>query len=241
MSVRIARRGAIAASRAVGGGGVAATGLILPGTSGNYASTPDSAANSSLSGEIDVRVHLAMDDWDAASNADFMTKTDLASGRTFRFYRPSSAPTRLRLSLSPSPGSGEAFATVDADHGFTDGTDHWIRATWETVGNVAKFFTSADGSTWTQLGSDRSASVTTLSDEATPVEIGSSAGGTAGLWAGTVYYAELRSSIDGTVVSRFDPSVVMVLGTRDPSSFVSDTGETWTIHGSAWDWATVAP
>jgi hypothetical protein len=56
---------------------------------------------------------------------------------------------------------------------------------------------------------------------------------------GKVYTAELRTAIGGALVNVFDATAVTKLGTRNPTTVVSSTGETWTVNGSAWDWEAV--
>lgn len=211
--------------------------LTLPGTSGNYGSTPDSAANS-ITSDIDIRVHLSMAAWIPAEFKGLISKWGAAGSRAYRVFVDTSG--FLGLSMS-GDGSANASVVSSAATGFTNGTAHWVRVTWRNSDNRVQFFTSEDGSSWTQLGTDQTLAFTGIHDNASPLAIGafSSVSTTTNLVAGTVYYADVRNGIDGAAAATFDPSAVTKLGTRNPTSFVSATGETWTMTGSAWDWVTV--
>lgn len=118
------------------------------------------------------------------------------------------------------------------------GSTHWLSATWRASDGRVQFFTSDDGVSWTQLGDDASAVPSGgIFNSTANVQIGVS-GATASLLEGDVHYAELRDAASA-VVAKYDPSELTILGTRNPTTLVSDTGETWTMNGSAWDWATV--
>lgn len=233
MSVRSLRRGSIAASR-VTAPPTTATVLDLPTSGAGYASTPDSVAVS-ITSDIDIRVKLAMADWTAGQG--FVAKWGSSGQRSYRFYASGTSPGSLQFEIAPSGASGVSDVS-SVGHSFTAGSVHWVRATWTNADDVLKFFTSDDGSSWTQLGTNRSISASAIFDSSTAVLVGqqASSGGTNPL-AGTIYYAEIRNGVDGTVVAKFDPSTVTPAGTRNPSSFVASTGETWTINGSTWDWA----
>jgi hypothetical protein len=235
VSVRIARRGAIAASRVSAPSTV--TVLTLPGTSGNYVSTPDSAAVS-VTGDIDIRLKVAMTDWTPSEIKGYASRYGASGSRSYRFYIDTSGLLTLDLT---STGSGALSAVSSVATGFTDGTTHWVRVTWRNSDNRVQFFTSEDGSSWTQLGIDKSLDFTGIFDGTSPLYLGSlsTSSTTANLLVGTLYYFELRNGIDGTVVAKYDPSAVAILGTRNPTTLVASTGETWTMNGSAWDWATV--
>lgn len=231
MSVRSLRRGSIAASRVQAPSTV--TVLSLPGTSGNYASTPDSVANS-ITGAIDIRMHVAMADWTTPGYNALITK----------WLSPSQQSWFVGLTgdmnfifLKTSGGSDATFqsgtSTVPAT--LVGGTDTWLR--WTFSGTEYRFYVSADGASWTQVG-DPVAGSGAIFNSSTPVAIGSLGDGTQ-VKPGTFYYAEIRDGIGGTVVAKFDPSAVTILGTRNPTTAVASTGETWTVNGSAWDWATV--
>jgi hypothetical protein len=117
-----------------------------------------------------------------------------------------------------------------------DGATKWVRATRATATGVAQFFTSNDGVTWTQLGTDVASTASAIFDSVGAVEIGANRVGTNNFLAGKVYYAEVRNGIAGTVVGVFDPQAIRVTDTRLPATVPSRTGETWTLNGTGWAW-----
>lgn len=236
MSIQSLRRGAIAASRVLA---TTVTVADFPGSTGNYATTPDSAGNS-VTGDIDLRVKLSMDDWTPATDQRVLSKW-IATGdqRSYRFGVNADGTLHLGLSSAGTAGTTASVASSAAT-GYTDGTVHWIRVTWRNSDDRTQFFTSEDGSNWTQLGTNRTVSATGIFDGTGELAVSGQEGGTANLLAAQVHRAEVRNGIDGTVGANFDPSGVTILGTRNPTSFVAPTtGETWTMNGAAWDWVTV--
>lgn len=205
--------------------------LRVPGTSGNWATTPDSTQNS-ITGDIDVRVKVALDDWTPSSSALLMSKWTGDPDRAWELFVNTngtlgfvSTPT----GLSANSVGGTSTVAVSA----AGGTVKWVRVTLDVddgAGNrVYKFYTSDDGVTWTQLGSTvTTAGTTSIFDTTFQLSVGAQGAGGFGAAVGAFYYAELRNGIDGTVVSKFDPSRAATLGT----SFVAETGETWTINQS---------
>lgn len=116
--------------------------LDLPGTSGNYASSPDSAALS-ITSDIDIRVKVAMDDWTPAALCRLMSKSNTGSGTISYILSVISATQGtagcLRLTLS-SDGTNTTAATSSVATGVTDGAVKWVRATWRNSDNRVQFF-----------------------------------------------------------------------------------------------------
>lgn len=218
-----------------------ATALHLPGTAGtslDYASTPDSVANSIVS-DIDIRAKAALSDWSAGSISGgtggqyFLAKMSNSSGdRSFAF---ANIEGKLQFRAS-STGIAVVEAVSTAAHGFSATSPHWVRVTWRNSDDRTQFFTSTDGSSWTQLGADVTLALSGIANTGTAVTVGGSDGTPAlfGQLVGDIYYAELRDGIGGTVVQSFDPTAVTILGVRDPSSVTA--GGPWTMLGSLWDW-----
>lgn len=200
--------------------------LSLNGTSGNYASTPDAAALD-ITGDIDLRVHVALDDWTPAAQNTVIGK--YTSGTNNRSYQLA-VTTSGQLTFGWSnDGTATLAESSGVATGFTDGTAHWIRVTLDVDNGasdaVARFYTSENGSTWTQLGADQLVGATTSIFSGTAVlELGSQNAGTANRVSGRIYSAQVRNGIDGTIVAN------PVVGA---SSITDSAGLTWTVQGSA--------
>jgi hypothetical protein len=199
--------------------------LSLPGTTGHYASTPDAAALD-ITGDIDIRAYIAMDDWTPATDTAVVSKyTTTGNQRSYSLHVGS---TGALIFLWSEDGSVQKSETSSAVNTFTNGTAHWVRATMDVDNGASdaeiKFYTSEDGSTWTQLGSTQTNGATTSIFSGTGVlELGSRAAGTAALFAGKIFSAQVRTGIDGTIVAN------PVAGT---SSITDSTGLTWTVNGA---------
>jgi hypothetical protein len=201
--------------------------LFLPGTAGNYASTPDSAAVS-ITGDIDIRVGVSATD--VTDNQMLICKYVGGTG--------DQGPYLQLVGLIPFFGYSIASGSqrdiqATANLSWSNGDILYIRATLDidngAGGHDVRFYTSSDRVSWTQLGSTVTGSGTEAQwDNAAPWQISGYNNGTVAPFDGKVYYAELRNGIDGPVVAAFDPS----RADADATTFVAETGETWTINQS---------
>lgn len=174
--------------------------LYLPGINGNYAGVPDSAPLSPAS-DFDLRCYCAADDWTPSGTQVFIAKYSgggsAAADSTWRFRLNSNGTLYLEL------GDGTTLVNVSssASTGFTDGSDHWVRATWRKSDGRVQFFTSADGSGWSQLGTDLVISLASLLNSSREVEIGARNGASAEFFQGKIYRAQLYNSLDGSALA----------------------------------------
>jgi hypothetical protein len=190
--------------------------LSLPGTSGSYASTPDSSAVS-VAGDIDIRVKAAAADW--AGTGNIIVKRNSAD--CFQLFIASGV-IQFYTSSSPWP-----TASLPA---WAASLTKWVRVTRVASSGLTSFYWSDDGAAWNLLGSSIDSVTGPLNDTADAVELGAGIGGTNSPLTGKIYSAEIRNGIDGTVVAAFDAED----GENGDASIVSSrTGETWTINGSA--------
>jgi YD repeat-containing protein len=207
--------------------------LNLPGTIGSYASTPDGAANS-VTGDLDLRAWIAPTDWTPSALEEIIDKSGTDSSQ-FSYLLRLNPDGTLNLYWS-SNGTTLSSATSTSAVGAVDGTAKWVRATL-TVNNGAggrdvKFYTSDDGTTWTQLGSTvTTAGATSVFDGTAPLRIGVRDDNLISPFSGKIYYAEVRNGINGTVVAKFNPAANA--SAAGASSFTSSTGEVWTLAGAA--------
>ncbi len=209
--------------------------LVLPGTSGTYAGTPDSAATS-ITGDLDLRVRAAPDDWTPALAFEFLDKMQSDFVEHSYLLRLN---TDGKLSLYwTQDGTTLRSATSTAAVGAQDGVAKWVRATLDVDngagGRDIKFYISDDGVSWTQLGTTVTQSgVTSVYDGTASVQIGGERSGVAGIFAGKIYAAEIRNGIDGAVAARFNPLDAALHVSATPASFTASTGEVWTLNGGA--------
>jgi len=176
--------------------------LNLPGEAGDYAGTPDSAALS-ITGDIDLRVRVAMDDWTPTGGAALVAKYHTGSNQASYFLLLTSAgQLRFRWTTDGNEGSSLEDKTASTTVGFTDGTIHWVRVTLDVDNGSSnydcKFWTSDDGVSWSQSGTTQNGSGTTsIFDGTYEVQVGAQV--VQQPLAGQVYRVRILDGIDGTI------------------------------------------
>ncbi len=199
--------------------------LYLPGVAGNYASVPDSAALD-ITGDIDIRVRCALEDWSGAARETFAEKW----GNTSWAFTKDPAAGKLRLDWTES-GLTQKAATSTTAMTFSSLQDKWVRVTLDVDngagGNTVSFYTSDDGATWTLLGTPVvQAGVTSLNVNSEQVEIGALNTNSL-LLKGRVYRAQIRNGIDGTVV--LDANFTTGITSGGQTSFVESSSNAATV------------
>ena len=203
--------------------------VYLPGVAGNFLSVPDEAALD-ITGDIDIRAYVALDDWTPALKIIFVSKYATAANLSYAFNVAATGELEYRWSADGT----NAVATLSSSvvTGFADGSSNYVRVTHDVnngaSGNDVKFFTSTDGVTWTQLGITRTtAGVTSIFSGTSPLQMANPNYGTA--LTGKVYRAQILNGIDGTKVLDVDTSVIT---SGAATSFTALTGQTVTIERS---------
>lgn len=107
---------------------------------------PDSAALR-IAGDITIEAKLWFDDW--ANTAPCMIVSKLTAGLAGGYGLRKTTLGRLELFV----GGTQASSSVSLNTALTSGVGY-VRADWTDATNVARFWTSPDGVTWTQLGSN---------------------------------------------------------------------------------------
>lgn len=172
-------------------------GYVTLGSNG-YVQTPDAAALD-ITGDIDLRVEVALNAY-TGSGQTLLAK--FFGNRSYRLLVQSDS----KLSLTTSPdGVAELGATSNA-FSLAAGARTWFRATLDAdngaSGRTARFYTSADGVTWTEIGTTTLAGTTSIFNSDRPVRLGAHSGLTPGAFApGRYYRAEVRNGIDGPIVA----------------------------------------
>jgi hypothetical protein len=196
----------------------------LPGVAGNYFSTPDSVANS-ITGDIDIRVQCAATDWTPAGYVRLVNAIQTAGQYKYSLLL-SNASTGKLISQFSSDGTvvTEALSTVGVS--FVDGSVGWVRVTRASATGTTKFYTSSDGTTWTQLGADVATTAGGLFDGTAALWLGSHAAG-GQEFNGKIYQAQIYNGINGTLAVDFDASRY-----AGGTTLTGSTGETWTINST---------
>jgi hypothetical protein len=156
-------------------------------------------------GDLDIRVKVALDDWTPAALATLAARYGVAGSRSWSL---SIAPTGNRIQLDWSPDGTTMLALAPPPNlpVVADGATKWVRFTLD-VDNGAGGYTgtsylSDDGQTWTQVGqSVTSAGTTSVYGGGTQdYEIGGRAI-TSQTAPGKYYEVQIRNGIDGPVVN----------------------------------------
>lgn len=213
---------------------------------GGWWQTPDHASLD-ITGDLDLRVGVAMDDWTPGVTKRLVGKWTDPSDLSYLLMLETNAgvPVTDRLALLHSvDGSTVLFSHATAALPAVDGEVLLVRATLDVNNGAAgfdkKFFyktttvanEDADrnsDSGWTQLGSTVTvAGATSIFSGIAVLTAGASSAGT-GAIDGVLYGATVKDGIDGTTVA--DPN--FAAEPTGTSSFVDDTGKTWTLEGQS--------
>ena len=198
--------------------------VYLPGVASNYLSIPDAAALD-ITGDIDIQVRVALDDWTPASAQMLVAKEDEGSQRSYWLALQTDGTLVFHWSSTGAYLGTYAISTVVT--GITDGSVKWVKVTRSSSSGDVKFYLSDDATTWTQLGTTVTSTPSAIFNSTTAVTVGAAAGGF--MAAGKFYRAIVKSGIDGTTVLHVDTSVI---NAGSATSFAATTGQTVTINRS---------
>lgn len=200
-------------------------------SAGDYFSTPSSTANR-ITGNLSLLVQVAMDTWTPATTTQCLVVKDGVSAgtRSWAFTIPTTGVLRLNVSFN-----GSTITSYDstATTGFANGTVHYVGVQRESSTGIIRFYTSENGTTFTQLGADVVGTAGALFDATTqPVQFGNLSGLSFAL-DGKIYdshvYNGLKFTGTSAMVMDFDPS-----NWTSGTTFTGlETGEVWTLNGSA--------
>lgn len=204
--------------------------VYLPGVQNCGLSVPDESALD-ITGDIDLRVQVAMDDWTPTAYSFLLGKR---TGGAYSYELGVNTNGTLSFSWSPDGVAGLSAIVKNSTvaTGITDGTVKWVRATLDvdngSLGNDVKFFTSDDGTTWTQLGSTvTTASTASIFSGTALVTLGILGNLFTSPSAGKFYRGQVLNGIDGTTVLDIDTSRLTSGG---DTTFTAVTGQTVTIN-----------
>lgn len=215
--------------RVVTAGRAPSSGLYLPRRTNNYASTPDSAALS-ITGDIDIQACIRPTFGLSTPFQAILGKYNTAGNqRSYRFILETTGVFVLGLSAA-----GTSFtAASSAAPNIPGGSPLWVRVTWRQSDGRVQFFTAPASPTpptsWTQLGSDLTLSVTSIFDNNQVLAIGALSDGTSP-FAGMIYRVIIKNGIDG--VTAFDAEFYKVAVGAGSFTESSSNGALVTINTS---------
>ena len=216
--------------------------LLMPGTAGNYPSTPSSTAINAVL--TDFTITLWLERFTAAGGAvqSLLTKRGAAgTAGVTQWQSRFDATGEPRLVV----GDGAVTTFGGVATAALPTTANWLKITFDAdngaAGSTTRFYhanSRGRPGAWTQLGNDVTvaAVMAGIGVNAQPVTFGAlSDDGAANRFSGQLRLAEFASGIDGPAVIRLDPSRFI-----SGNSLQSDTGEVWTINRSGGNPARVA-
>lgn len=205
-------------------------GLVLNGTFPGRAYTPDSAGLQ-ITGDLDVIVHMAMDDWTPSIGVAPVSQWLTASGAQRGWTTRLNTTGTLQLYWSPD-GAVTLNAVSTVPVAAVDGEPLWVRYTIDidngAAGRTIRFYTSTDGVSWAQLGAAvTQAGVTSIFNSTADVIVGSYNDGGSEQMAGQVFSVQIRNG--GVLVAspNFDQP-------QYTGAFVDEQGNLWTVVSPAY-------
>lgn len=206
------------------------SGLRTLGTTGSYASTPDTAALDVV-GDLDVRIDLTPAVWPPAADASVIAKfQDTGDQRSWRINLTTAGTAQFTWSANGSTTSSATSpvlpmrlfhrlairATIDVDNGAAGRT-----VTFEIAPDL-------DGA-WTAFGAPiTTAGVTSIFSGSAALTLGARNNGSSGPFNGTIHAAQVRSGIGGTIIAHPRPNG-QAIGT---TSWTDTATRLWTVQGT---------
>jgi len=206
-------------------------GLVVPGITGNNATTPDSSALS-ITGDLDIRVKANLTSWSRGVTQGLIAKFD-ATASNQRSYQLQVGSTGLLWFEGSATGATTPYSAIAtaAVTGY-DNTPVWVRMTRNATTGDVNYYTSTNGSSWTQLGSTVSATAGAIFDGTAPLVVAEKNNSISPA-SGTFYRAQVRNNLldDGTGIV-YDADFSSQANGTTSFTESSSNGATVTIQGS---------
>lgn len=174
--------------------GTAGEAYFTMGTTDSRSFGVSDSATLSPAGDISVRVKMRRANWSSAATAEVFNKFGTAGNRSWQFYIDASGFVSFAHSAD---GTNLKSQTSSAAVSFSANATGWIRADLDVDNGATQyavtFYTSTDGTTWTQLGTTKTgAGVSSVFDSTAQLLI-CNRGGTNG--GGDIFAADLYNGI----------------------------------------------
>lgn len=211
-----------------GVGSARSVGMVMNGiVIANGAQVADAAALR-ITGDIDLRGELALSNWTNPVNSPAVVTKLLTPGQYAYDLYISTSTGQLLFRYSPD-GTVLRQAASSVATGFSPYQRSWVRATYASGTGAVLFYTSTDGTNWTQLGTPQSLTPGTIFAGTNNVQIGQES--STNNASGTIYRAQILNGINGTLVL----DVNFVGQQVNAASFTENSSNafTVTIQGSA--------
>lgn len=209
-------------------------------TGSNYASIADNAVLD-ITGDIDIQVKVAMTGWgtgpwipsnsESAAIYTLVGKfTTTGNQKSYQLYISSWGVLHLGWSTT---GSDDLSANATDSLTFAENTVKWVRATMDVNNGagqrVIKFYTSDDGTTWTQLGSTVTASgATSIYSGTAGLTMPTHSAGGSNLLLGYLYRVIIKDGYDGAGNTIVD--VNFETATAGATSFTESSANALTVN-----------
>jgi len=200
--------------------------LYLTGVSGM--TTPDATALD-ITGNIDLRAKIALDDWTPSAVGAIFAKWTNVANLSYYFSVETNGTLGLFYTTDGTAGTANfKYSTVAT--GLADGATKWVRVTRSSsTGNII-FYLSDDGSTWTQLGATVTSTASSIFSGTSQLGIMIGSSGAAENLVGKIYNAQIFASLDGTD-KRLDVDLTTNVTSATYDQFTATTGQLMTIVG----------
>jgi hypothetical protein len=196
--------------------------VFLPRVVGNYFSSPYNGSIA-LRDDFDIKAEI-QPNLSGASQVIFGNSSTILN-TTIKLSFNINSNNGLRLQTSFNNSVSLIYDSTANIPSIT--TRQWVRVTRVRSTGVIRFFTSLDGVTWTQLGTNVSGTTVQLPNDTSVYEVGSVGVGTStNLFQGIIYRVLVSQTIDGAAALDFNPANYSRATSQ--SSWTSTTGEVWT-------------
>ncbi|MEU9557971.1 hypothetical protein [Streptomyces fumanus] len=202
--------------------------LLLPDNAPTARATTPSTTALNITGNLDARIEVSLTNWDAGSEVDLFGKYQTTGNqRSWHLSLTGTGGLLMRVSTDGNAVTGYlSTATVPLPPSGRIA----LRVTRDNTTGVVTFYTAPTiNGTWTQLGQTVTTPAGAIFASTAPLTVGDIDTLAFTAPSGSVYAAQLRNGINGTVVADVDFTAPAI----GAASFVDATGLTWTLANGA--------